>query len=201
MIALLAPLPAPAAIDGAAATILILGDSLSAGYGLDQNDGWVALLQQRLAQGRYPYQTVNASISGETTSGGLSRLPAELERHRPAIVVLELGGNDGLRGLPLAQMRQNLADMIARCQARQARVVLAGMQLPPNYGGAYIRGFEQVYAGLAAEHRVTLIPFLLAGLGEDRADFQADGIHPTREAQPVILDNVWKYLQPLLQRQ
>ena len=200
MIALLAPLPAPAAIDGAAATILILGDSLSAGYGLDQNDGWVALLQQRLAQGGYPYRAVNASISGETTSGGLSRLPAALEQHRPAIVVIELVGNDGLRGLPLAQMRRNLADMIARCRARQARVVLAGMQLPPNYGGAYLRGFEQVYTGLAAEYRVALIPSLLAGLTEDRAHFQADGIHPTREAQPVILDNVWKYLQPLLRR-
>ena len=193
IISLLAPLAA-----GAAPTILILGDSLSAGYGLDQNDGWVSLLQRRLEQAGYRQRVINASISGETTSGALARLAAELERHQPAIVVIELGGNDGLRGLPLEQMRRNLADMIAACRARRAQVVLAGMRLPPNYGRAYTEGFARVYATLAAEYRVTLIPFLLAGLDDGLQDFQADGIHPGAAAQSVILDNVWKHLQPLL---
>jgi acyl-CoA thioesterase-1 len=190
---LLAPLGA-----GAAPTILILGDSLSAAYGLGQNDGWVSLLQRRIDEAGYRQRVVNASISGETTSGALSRLAAELNRHDPAIVVIELGANDGLRGLPLDAMRRNLADMIAVCRARQAQVVLAGMRLPPNFGRAYTRGFEQVYASLAAEHRITLIPFLLEGLNDGLEHFQADAIHPNRAAQPVILDNVWKHLQPLL---
>jgi acyl-CoA thioesterase-1 len=193
MISLWAPLAA-----GAAPTILVLGDSLSAAYGLDQSDGWVNLLQQRLEQAGYRQRVANASISGETTRGALSRLAAELERHDPSIVLIELGGNDGLRGLPLDEMRRNLADMIGLCRARKVQVVLAGMRLPPNYGRAYTRGFEQVYASLAAEHRVTLIPFLLEGLDDGLEHFQADAIHPNEAAQAVILDNVWRHLQPLL---
>jgi acyl-CoA thioesterase-1 len=193
IISLLAP-----AMAGATPTILILGDSLSAGYGLDQNDGWVTLLAQRIEQSGRRYRVVNASISGETTSGAVSRLAAELDRHRPAIVIIALGGNDGLRGLPLEQMRRNLADIIEACRAQQARVVLAGMRLPPNYGRSYTEGFARVFATLAQEHRVTLIPFLLEGLGDGLEHFQADAIHPDKEAQAVILDNVWKYLKPLL---
>lgn len=191
---LLAPLTA-----GAAPTILILGDSLSASYGLDQNDGWVSLLERRLEQAGRPERVVNASISGETTGGALARLPAELERHGPAIVVVELGGNDGLRGMPLERMRRNLAAIIDACRARGARVLLAGMRLPPNYGRAYTQGFEQVYATLARERRIALIPFLLEGLDDGPVHFQADDIHPNREAQAIILDNVWKHLRPLLE--
>ena len=193
MISLWAPLAA-----GAAPTLLIVGDSLSAGYGLDRDAGWVSLLQQRLEQAGYPHRVVNASISGDTSGGALTRLPAELARHRPAVVVLELGGNDGLRGLPLEQMRSNLADMIRLCRDRHAQVVLAGMRLPPNYGRAYTRAFEQVYAQLATEHHVALVPFLLAGLDDGRQDFQPDAIHPNAAAQAIILDNVWRHLQPLL---
>lgn len=193
LLSLWAPLAA-----GAAPTILVLGDSLSAAYGLDRDDGWVSLLQRRLEQAGYPHRVANASISGETTSGALTRLAAELDRHAPAIVVIELGGNDGLRGLPLDAMRRNLAGMIEQCRAHRAQVVLAGMRLPPNYGRAYTRGFEQVYASLAAEYRVTLVPFLLDGLDDGPEHFQADAIHPTAAAQAVILDNVWRHLQPLL---
>lgn len=196
---LLLALWAPLTVGAAPPTILVLGDSLSAAYGLDRDAGWVSLLEQRLAQEGYPQRVVNASISGETTSGARARLAAELDRHAPAIVIIELGGNDGLRGLPLEEMRRNLAAMIELCRERRARVVLAGMRLPPNYGPAYTNGFEQVYAGLAAEYRVTLIPFLLAGLDDGTQDFQADAIHPTAAAQRVILDNVWRHLQPLLQ--
>ncbi len=182
----------------AAPTLLILGDSLSAAYGLDQNDGWVSLLERRLAREGYPTRVINASISGDTTGGALARLPSELERHKPSIVLVELGGNDGLRGLPLESMRRNLADIITACRARGARIALAGMRLPPNYGHAYTRGFEQIYADLAQEYDITLIPFLLEGLADGTADFQADAIHPNREAQAIILDNVWKHLRPLL---
>jgi acyl-CoA thioesterase-1 len=193
VLSLWAPLAA-----GAAPAILILGDSLSAAYGIDRGDGWVSLLQERLEQAGYRQRVVNASISGETTSGARARLGAELDRHEPAIVVIELGGNDGLRGLPLEEMRRNLAGMIRLCQERRAKVVLAGMRLPPNYGRAYTHGFEQVYASLAAEHRVTLIPFLLEGLNDGLEHFQADAIHPNSAAQAVILENVWRHLQPLL---
>lgn len=193
MILLLAPLAGHAA-----PTLLILGDSLSAAYGLDQNEGWVSLLERRLAREGHPVRVVNASISGDTTGGALARLPAELERHRPSVVLIELGGNDGLRGLPLEQMRRNLADIIAACRARGARVALAGLRLPPNYGRAYTQGFERIYPELAREYGVTLIPFLLEGLDDGLEHFQSDAIHPDREAQAVILDTVWKHLRPLL---
>jgi len=197
LLSLLVP-PGTSPAAGAAPTLLIVGDSLSAAYGLDQDDGWVSLLEQRLAREGYRQRVVNASISGDTTSGARARLTAELDRYGPAIVLIELGGNDGLRGLPLEEIRRNFADMIELCRERRARVVLAGMRLPPNYGRAYTHGFEQVYASLAAEYRVTLIPFLLEGLDDGLEYFQADAIHPNAAAQAVILDNVWRHLQPLL---
>lgn len=182
----------------AAGNILVVGDSLSAGYGLGRGQSWPALLQQRLQEERLDYSVVNASISGDTTSGGRSRIRTALAQSRPAIVVIALGGNDGLRGLPVAAMRDNLKAMIRAGQEFRARVVLVGMKLPPNYGADYTNAFEQTYADLARAHRTALVPFLLAGVGEKRELFQADGIHPTAEAQPILLDNVWQVLRPLL---
>jgi acyl-CoA thioesterase-1 len=195
MISLWAPLAA-----GAAPTILVLGDSLSAAYGLDQSDGWVNLLQQRLEQAGYRQRVANASISGETTRGALSRLAAELERHDPSIVLIELGGNDGLRGLPLDEMRRNLADMIGLCRARKAQVVLAGMRLPPNYGEPYGAEFQRLYADVARRHGVALMPFFLDGVGGVARLNQFDGIHPTAEGYQVIADRLWPHLRPLLTR-
>lgn len=193
LILLLVGQPAPAAQP----VILVLGDSLSAAWGLDRGAGWVDLLRQRLERGGHDYRVVNASISGETTSGGLSRIHRELERHRPEIVIVELGGNDGLRGLPLAQTRRNLAAIIETVDARAARSLLVGMRLPPNYGSAYTEGFHRIYVDLAEEHGIPFVPFLLQGLDDDR-HFQADRIHPTAEAQPIMLENVWPHLEPLL---
>lgn len=180
--------------------ILVLGDSLSAGYGIDTKQGWVTLLQERLRHTGYSYQVVNASVSGDTTRGGLSRLPAALARHRPAIVVIELGGNDGLRGLSLADMRQNLSAIITQSQASGARVLLAGVRLPPNYGEAYVRKFHEVYRDLARTHGVALVPFLLDGVGGRQELMQSDGVHPRVEAQARMLDNIWPHLQALLAR-
>lgn len=182
----------------AAGSILVLGDSLSAGYGLGQGQSWPSLLDQRLREQRLDYSVVNASISGDTTAGGRSRIGAALEKAKPSIVIIALGANDGLRGLPVAAMRDNLHAMIEAARARKARVVLAGMKLPPNYGPDYTRAFEQSYAELAKRHKTALLPFLLDGVAEKRELFQADGIHPLAEAQPLILDNVWKILKPLL---
>lgn len=182
----------------AAGSILVLGDSLSAGYGLGQGQSWPALLEKRLREQRLDYSVVNASISGDTTAGGRSRIGAALDQAHPAVVIIALGGNDGLRGLPVAAMRDNLHAMIEAARARKARVVLAGMKLPPNYGPDYTRAFEQSYAELAKRHKTALLPFLLDGVAEKRELFQADGIHPLAEAQPLILDNVWKILKPLL---
>lgn len=179
--------------------ILILGDSLSAGYGIDLEQGWVALLAQRLQASGLPHQVVNASLSGETSGGGLTRLPALLERHRPAVVVIELGANDGLRGLPLDRLRANLESMIAQAEAAGARVLLIGVRLPPNYGAAYTQGFQGVFAALAQAHGVPLVPDLLQGVAEDWDLMQPDGLHPTAEAQPRLLDNIWPALEPLLQ--
>ncbi len=189
---------AGAATPSAPFTILVLGDSLSAAYGMSPEQGWVHLLQQRLARSGRDYRVVNASISGETTSGGLARLSSELERHDPALVIVELGGNDGLRGLPLAQIRDNLSAIITAVQARPARVLLAGMQLPPNYGGAYTTAFHHIFTTLAAEKQTGLVPFLLAGLEHDDRHFQADGIHPTAAVQPLILENLWPALAAML---
>ncbi|MBL8520059.1 MAG: arylesterase [Betaproteobacteria bacterium] len=169
-------------------TVLIFGDSLSAAYGLDARQGWPALLAEALAP--RGAAVVNASISGETTQGGRERLPAELKRHQPRVVVIALGGNDGLRGWPVAQTRANLAAMVQAAKAAKARVVLAGMQIPPNYGLDYARDFQALFADLAKRENVVLVPFLLEGIAERFELFQADKIHPTAAAQPMILKNV-----------
>jgi acyl-CoA thioesterase-1 len=179
-------------------TILVYGDSLSAAYGLAEKRGWVALLAERLKRERSDYSVVNASISGETTSGGLSRMPKALAQHKPAVLVLELGANDGLRGLPVAEMKKNLATMIQQAQLAGARVLLVGIRMPPNYGPDYTREFEAAFGELARRHKATLVPFLLDGMAEDLTKFQPDRIHPNEAAQPILLDNVWKKLRPLL---
>lgn len=181
----------------AAPTILVFGDSLSAGYGIRRDDAWPALLAQRLKQQHMDYTVVNASISGETTSGGRSRLPAALDKHTPAIVIIALGANDGLRGLPLATMQDNLTAMTASAQDKKARVLIVGQRLPPNYGD-YARQFQATFAEVARARKAALVDFLLEGIGEDPQFFQADHLHPTREAQPRLLDNVWRGLAPLL---
>ena len=182
-------------------TLLVVGDSLSAEFGLARGTGWVALLQQRLSERRIPVTVVNASISGDTTAGGRARLPALLKAHRPAIVVIELGGNDALRGLALTATTGNLTAMTQAAQAAGARVVLAGMQMPPNYGADYGRQFAELFAQVAQAQHAALIPFLLTGVA-DRPDaltlFQSDGIHPLAAAHPTILNNVWATLEPLL---
>jgi acyl-CoA thioesterase I len=178
--------------------ILVVGDSLSAGYGIDVDDGWVALLAARLREQGYPQRVVNASISGDTTASGRTRLPAALERHRPDIVILALGANDGLRGLPLDAMRDNLAAMIRAARRSGARVLLVGIHIPTNYGKAYTERFHAVYGELAERHRLALVPFLLDGVALDPALMQADGLHPGKNAQPRLLDNVWPALAPLL---
>jgi len=179
--------------------ILIVGDSLSAAYGIERQRGWVALLQQRLRD--RDVTVVNASITGDTTRGGLARLPALLERERPSILVIALGGNDGLRGLPLAQTRDNLARMIVMGRAQGAEVLLLGVKLPANYGRTYGEKFHRVFLDLAATERVASVPFFLAGVAETRDLMQADGIHPSAAAQPRILENVWSGLEPLLAHQ
>ena len=181
--------------------ILVVGDSLSAEYGLVRGSGWVALLEQRLAQDHIPASVVNASISGDTTSGGLARLPALLRQHRPDLVLLELGGNDALRGLPIEMTRSNLAEMTRLAKAAKARVVILGMQLPPNYGRAYGERFSGLFAEVAKAENAGLVPFMLRGVADGpKADtmFQADRIHPLASAHPIILDNVWPALEPLL---
>jgi acyl-CoA thioesterase-1 len=181
--------------------ILIVGDSLSAEYGLPRDRGWVKLLEQRLQRERLRWRVVNASISGETSSGGRSRLPALLEQHRPKVLVVELGGNDALRGLPLSMTRDNLQDMVRRGQAAGARVLLLGMQMPPNYGRTYAESFAALYAEVAKAQRADLVPFFLRGVADapdPTALFQADRIHPSEAAQPRMLDNVWPVLRPML---
>ncbi len=181
----------------AARPVLILGDSLSAGYGIRPDQAWPALLAGRLAEKRLDYSVANLSISGETTAGGRSRLAPALAERRPAVVVIALGANDGLRGLPLPQMRANLDAMIAASRAAGARVLLAGMRLPPNYG-PYADEFASVFADLARRHKVALLPFLLEPVASRPQLFQADNLHPLAEAQPLILDHVWPALAPLL---
>ena len=178
--------------------MLVYGDSLSAAYGMPERRGWVALLEERLKRERPDYNVANASISGETTAGGLARIDKVLERERPAILILELGSNDGLRGLPVAAMKKNLAAIIERSQKAGAKVLLVGMRLPPNYGEDYTRAFERAFTDLAKSHRTALLPFLLEGFGEKAELFQADRIHPAEAAQPGVLKNVWKPLAPLL---
>ena len=182
----------------ATTTIVILGDSLSASYGIDHNEGWVALLERRLKKTNNSYQVVNASISGETSAGGLQRINNTIRQHRPSILILELGANDGLRGLSLRQLHSNLTQIIQRSQKSNINVLLIGMRLPNNYGPQYNSNFSAVYSKLAKEFELPLIPFLLSGLENNRAMFQKDGLHPTAAAQPAILDNVWPHLKLLL---
>ncbi len=203
-------LAGPAAAQGKSATaakadaprrILVLGDSLSAEYGLARGTGWVALMTQRLNQQQLPAEVINASISGDTTSGGLARLPALLKQHQPTLLVIELGGNDALRGLPLANTRDNLRAMVRAGKGAGAKVLLVGMQIPPNMGPSYTREFEAGFKTVAQEEKVPLVPFLLAGVADrsDAADwFQPDRIHPLAKAHPVMLENVWKQLRPML---
>lgn len=190
---------APASASAAPRPVLVVGDSLSAAHNIPRDAGWVALLEDRLDEvmATAP-DVINASISGETSAGGLTRLPALLEQHAPGVVVIELGGNDALRGLPPAQLRANLDRMIRLSREAGAKVLLLGIEIPPNYGPAYAQRLREVYAGLAAEHEAALLPFLLEGVALQPGLMQADGIHPTAEAQPRVLDNVWPLLAPLV---
>jgi acyl-CoA thioesterase-1 len=180
------------------AKILVLGDSLSAGYGIALEEGWVSLLQERIKKHHFTYEVVNASVSGETSGGGLARLPALLAEHQPMIVILELGGNDGLRGHPINVMRQNLEKIITASQAANAQVLLLGMHIPPNYGARYTRTFHQAYIDLAKKYQLSFVPFFLDQVANNAALMQSDGIHPTAEAQGTMLDHVWPTLEPLL---
>lgn len=195
-----APAQAAAAAKTPAAqrTVLVMGDSLSAGYGLAVQQGWVALTAQKIAKDKPGWRVVNASISGETTAGGAARIAAELQRNQPAVVLIELGANDGLRGLPLAQAKANLTTMIVAAKKRGAKVVLIGMRLPPNYGPDYTRGFERMFAELARAQNVAFVPFLLEPIALDANAYQADRLHPVAAAQPRLRDHVWKTLAPLL---
>lgn len=190
-----------AGVRGGAHHILVLGDSLSAEYGLARGTGWVALLQQQLSQTHRAVTVTNASISGDTTAGGKARLPTLLAQHQPSIVVIELGGNDALRGLPLASTRGNLDAMVQAAQAAGAQVLVLGMQIPPNFGRQYADDFAQLFVDVAAQRKAALLPFFLQGVADvpdAMALFQADRIHPNAQAQPLMLRNVWPHLQPLL---
>jgi acyl-CoA thioesterase-1 len=187
----------PQPVRAEAPGILVLGDSLSAGYGLIAGEGWVDLLQRRLAEEGYPHRVVNASISGDTTRGGLARLPRALDVHRPSILIIELGGNDGLRGIPVDEFRNNLERMIALGRDAGARILVAGIRLPPNYGPRYSEKFQEAQAAAAAD--VAFVPFILEGVALQAGMMQGDGIHPTAAAQPRMLDNVWPALTPLVQ--
>jgi len=179
-------------------TILVLGDSISAEYGLARDTGWVALLQQRLQSQNNSARLINVSISGETTSGGRARLPALLQQHRPSVVIIELGGNDGLRGLPVSTVQANLRAMILAARNAKSKVLLVGMRIPPNYGRTYTEQFSGMYGKLAKETGAELVPFLLEGFGDNSDMFQPDRIHPVAAAQPLMLDNVWPHLLRLL---
>ena len=181
-----------------AGTALVVGDSISAAFGLETSQGWVQLLQQRLNDGEHDYRVVNASISGDTSAGGLARLPALLSEHEPDIVIIELGGNDGLRGQPPAQLKRNLAAMAEQAQQAGAKVLLLGMRMPPNLGQRYTSAFADAFDSLAAEKALPYVPFLLEGIGGVQGMMQADRVHPTAQAQELMLDNVWPVLEPLL---
>jgi len=179
-------------------TVLVVGDSISAAFGLDTRQGWVALLEKRLVEQGFDHRVVNASISGDTSAGGAARLPALLTEHQPELVIIELGGNDGLRGQPPMQLQQNLAAMVEQSQKVGAKVLILGMRLPPNYGVRYTTAFAEVFPQVAAETGAELVPFVLEGIGGVPSMVQSDGIHPTAEAQPRLLDNVWPLLKPML---
>jgi acyl-CoA thioesterase-1 len=184
----------------AAGTVMVFGDSMSSGYGLPPEAGWVNLLKKRLQTQAPAYRVVNASISGETTLSGRNRIEQALKTHRPAIVIIELGGNDGLRGSSIESIRDNLGAIIEACQRNQAAVLLAGMHLPPNYGISYTQKFQDVYPQLAQRHQLKLLPFLLDGFGDKREFFLTDGIHPNAQAQGKILENVWGVLRTMLKQ-
>ena len=188
----------PLPVYAAQHVVLIVGDSLSAAYGINQDEGWVALLQRRLEKEYPDYQVINASISGDTTRGGLGRIEAALRMHKPEVVVLELGGNDGLRGLPVKEMRANLSAIITKSLDAHARVVLVGMRIPPNYGPLYTKNFEAAFTELAQKFKIARVPFLLEGVALNPELVQDDGIHPRAAAQPRLLENVWPHLAPLL---
>jgi acyl-CoA thioesterase-1 len=200
MLALMLAGSGPARAGEAAPALLVLGDSVSAGYGLPAGKGWVTLLDARLKSDGYRYTVVNASITGDTTAGGRARLPALLAQHKPAIVVIELGGNDALRGGNLAATRTNLENMVTAAQASKTRVMIIGMQMPPNYGPVYVKDFDALFSDVAKAKRVPLVPAFFAGFGEDLTLFQPDRIHPTAEAQAKLLDNAWPTLQTLLRK-
>ncbi|WP_074264764.1 MULTISPECIES: arylesterase [Paraburkholderia] len=178
--------------------IMVLGDSISAEYGLPRDTGWVALMRQRLANERIDYSVANASISGDTTSGGRARMPELIQRLKPSIVIVELGANDALRGVPLPTTEDNLRTIVEQAQQAHAKVVLIGMYVPPNYGPDYTQKFHGVYEQISKDLHVSLVPFLLAGIADKPDMFQADQMHPTQQAQPVLLDNVWPTVKPLL---
>ena len=200
LLAVLVLIVASASAYAQAPVILVFGDSISAGYGLRLEQGWVELLKTRLQSQGYGYQVVNASVSGETTAGGLARLPRALELHHPKIVILELGGNDGLRALPIAQMRGNLTQMVTLATAIGAKVLLLGMRMPPNYGPEYTRQFALVFSDLASEKKIPSVPFLLNDIALSPNLLQGDDIHPNALGQPILLDNVWPALKPLLRK-
>lgn len=185
--------------DDEAPVILVLGDSLSAAYGMDESEGWVQKLHQRVDAEGYPHRVVNASVSGETSDGGLQRLPRLLERHQPEWVLLELGGNDGLRGYPIERLKQNLTEIVSLSRDSGAQVILFGMQIPPNYGARYANQFAELYPALAEELELPLVLFMLEGVATESRLMQRDGIHPNAEAQPLILDNVWPILDAVLE--
>jgi len=180
------------------ATLLVFGDSLSAAYGLKEAQGWVNLLEDKISESELNFKVVNASVSGETSTGGLARLPAMLENYNPDVVILELGGNDGLRGLPLNSLEKNLRTMVELISQTGARTLLTGIQIPPNYGRRYTKPFFEIYGNIANSENLALVPFLIDGIPQQPELMQADGIHPKAEAQHLILENVWPYLEPLL---
>ena len=182
----------------AAPTILVYGDSLSAAYGIPQNAGWVALLGERLKQRKSNYTVVNASISGETSAGGAARIGAALAKSKPAIVIVELGANDGLRGLPIAQMKTNLKTIVQAAKRQSARVIVVGMLLPPNYGAQYVNAFRAAFRDVARDERVAFVPLLFEGVPDKREMFQADNLHPSAEAQPIMMENVWRRLAAMV---
>ncbi|WP_313704856.1 arylesterase [Massilia sp.] len=192
-------LAASASAYSAPKTVLVLGDSLSAEYGLARGAGWVALLERKLKAEKIDARIVNASISGETTSGGRARLPALLDQHKPQVVVIELGANDGLRGLPVAAAEANLRQMATMSQKQDAKVMLIGMRMPPNYGRAYTERFFSMYENLAKEVKAPLVPFMLEGVADKPALFQADRLHPNAQAHPIILNNIWPTFKALIQ--
>lgn len=180
--------------------LLVIGDSLSAAYGIDVDDGWVTLLGQRLQSEGYPLEVVNSSVSGDTSANGLSRLPTLLDDYRPAIVIIELGGNDGLRGLSLKQLKANLTQMVEQSQTAGAEVLILGVQIPSNYGAGYTKLFARTFAQVADDHNASLVPSFMSGMETSVDLFQEDGIHPSAEAQSLLLDNTWTELQPMLDR-